>query len=87
MAKTANFEGRNVCDMIKRTEVGDLEKTNFNDMMVVAVNFFLNFLWYGFFIVRQNIDLATNSIMHCGLHSKGMRHKLCVTLSVGITHV
>ena len=41
-----------------------------NEIMAVAVNKFHNFLWSGFFIIRQNINMATNAILHCGLTSK-----------------
>ena len=36
-------------------------------MMAVAVNNFQNFLWSRFFIIRQNVNMATNAILNCGL--------------------
>ena len=44
-----------------------------NEMMAVAVNKFHNCLGSSFFIIRQNVNMATNSngnaILHCGLTS------------------
>lgn len=34
---------------------------NINDMLAVVVNFFL--------MISQNINMATNAIMHCGMAS------------------
>ena len=36
-------------------------------MMAVAVKNFLNFLWSHFLIIRQNVNMATNAILYCGL--------------------
>ena len=38
-----------------------------NEMMAVAVKKFQNFLWSGFLIIRQNVNMATNAILYCGL--------------------
>ena len=40
---------------------------NVNHMKAVAVNFFLNFLWSSFLIIRHNVNIATTAIMHRGL--------------------
>ena len=38
-----------------------------NGMMVVAVETFQNFSWSRFFIIRQNVNMATNAILNSGL--------------------
>ena len=38
-----------------------------NEMMAVAVENFQNFLWSRFLIIRQNVNMATNAILNCGL--------------------
>ena len=38
-----------------------------NEMMTVAVKKFLNFLLSRFLIIRQNVSMATNSILYCGM--------------------
>ena len=38
-----------------------------NEMMAVAVKKFQNFLWSRFFIIRQNVNMAINAILNCGL--------------------
>ena len=38
-----------------------------NEMMAVAVKNFQNFLWSRFLIIRQNVNVATNAILNCGL--------------------
>ena len=38
-----------------------------NEMMAVAVDNFKNFLWSRFLIIRQNVNMATNAILNCGL--------------------
>ena len=38
-----------------------------NEMMVVAVKNFLNFLCSCFLIIKQNVNMATNSILYSGL--------------------
>ena len=40
-----------------------------NEMMAVAVKNFLNFCWSRFLIIRQNVNMATNAILCCGLPS------------------
>ena len=37
------------------------------EMMAVGAHFFHNFLWSGFLIIRQNVNMATNAIFYCGL--------------------
>ena len=37
------------------------------EMMAVAVKNFQNFLWPRFLIIRQNVNMATNAILNCGL--------------------
>ena len=36
-------------------------------MMAVTVNNFQNFWWSCFLIIRQNVNMATNAILYCGL--------------------
>ena len=38
-----------------------------NEMMAVAVKMFENFYWSRFLIIRQNVNMATNAILNCGL--------------------
>ena len=38
-----------------------------SEMMAVVVKKFKNFLWSGFLIIRQNVNMATNAILYCGL--------------------
>ena len=38
-----------------------------NEMMAVAVKKFQNFYWSRFLIIRQNVNMATNAILNCGL--------------------
>ena len=38
-----------------------------SEMMAGAVKKFQNFLWSGFLIIRQNVNMATNAILYCGL--------------------
>ena len=38
-----------------------------NDMMAVAVKQILNFQWSRFLIIRPNVHMATNAILHFGL--------------------
>ena len=38
-----------------------------NEMMAVAVKKFQNFQWPRFLIIRQNVNMATNAILNCGL--------------------
>ena len=38
-----------------------------SEMMAVDVKKFPNFLWLGFLIIRQNVNMATNAIFYCGL--------------------
>ena len=38
-----------------------------NEMMAVAVKKFQNFLLSRFPIIRQNVNMATNAILYCGL--------------------
>ena len=38
-----------------------------NEMMAVAVENVQNFLWSSFLIIRQNVNMATNAILYCGL--------------------
>ena len=38
-----------------------------NEMMAVAVKIFQNFLCSRFLIIRQNVNMATNAILYCGL--------------------
>ena len=38
-----------------------------NEMMVVAMTHFQNFLWSHFLIIRQNVNIATNAILNSGL--------------------
>ena len=38
-----------------------------SEMKAVAVNKFKNFLLSGFLIIRQNVNMATNAIIYCGL--------------------
>ena len=40
---------------------------NVSEMMAVAVKKFQNFLWSDFLIIRQNVNMATNAILYCGL--------------------
>ena len=40
-----------------------------NKMMAVAVKVFQIFLWSVFPLIRQNISIATNAMLHCGLTS------------------
>ena len=41
-----------------------------SEMMAVAVKKFQIFLWSGFLIIRQNVNIATNAILNCGLSPK-----------------
>ena len=41
-----------------------------NEMMAVAVENFKNLLWSRFLIIRQNVNMATNAILYCGLPPK-----------------
>ena len=38
-----------------------------NKMMAVPVDNFQNFGWSRFLILRQNVNMATNVILNCGL--------------------
>ena len=38
-----------------------------SEMMAVAVKKFQNFCLSGFLIIRQNVYMATNAILYCGL--------------------
>ena len=38
-----------------------------NEMMAVAMDNLKNFWWSRFLIIRQNINMATNAILNCGL--------------------
>ena len=38
-----------------------------NEMMAVAVKKILNFLCSRFLIISQNVNIATNAILYCGL--------------------
>ena len=38
-----------------------------NEMMAVAVDNFQNFLLSHFLIIIQNVNMATNAILNCGL--------------------
>ena len=44
-----------------------------NEMMVVAVKTFQNFLWSCFLIIRQNVNMATNAILNSGLTPLAVR--------------
>ena len=44
-----------------------------NEMRAVAAYLFQNFLWSGFLIIRQNVNMATNAIPNCGLTPKPQR--------------
>ena len=44
-----------------------------NEMMAVAAYLFQKFLWSGFLIIRQNVNMATNAIPNCGLTPKPQR--------------
>ena len=46
-----------------------------NEMIAVAVT---NFLWSSFLIIRQNVNMATNAILYCGLTSAAIF--LCMTV-------
>ena len=52
-----------------------------NEMMAVAVENFQNFFWSRFLIIRQNVNMATNAILNCGLTSSA-RSDVRVTSSV-----
>ena len=41
-------------------------------MMAVAVDNFQNFWWSRFLIIRQNVNMATNAILNCGLTPKAL---------------
>ena len=38
-----------------------------SEMMEVAMKMFQNFWWSGFLRIRQNVNMATNAILYCGL--------------------
>ena len=40
-----------------------------NEMMAVDVKKIHNFLWSSIFIIKQNVNMTTNAILHCGLTS------------------
>ena len=40
-----------------------------NEMMTFAIKMFQNFLMSSFLTIRQNVSMATNAILHCGLTS------------------
>ena len=42
-----------------------------SDVMPVAVKKFKNFLWLGFLIIRQNVNMATNAILYCCVSPAG----------------
>ena len=45
-----------------------------SEMMAVAVKNLKNFLWSRFLIIRQNVNMATNAILYCGLPAKLLVH-------------
>ena len=56
-------------------------------MMAVAVDNFQNFLWSRFLIIRQNVNMAPNTILNCGLtpnrrksggHKHGYKMLICL---------
>ena len=47
-----------------------------NEMMAVAVKKILNFLLSRFLIIRQNVNMATNVILYCGLTLKKSQTRL-----------
>ena len=56
--------------ILKELEVHDYDKIigqHVNEMMAVALKKFQNFLWSRFLIIRQNVNMATNAILYCGL--------------------
>ena len=54
--------------VLKELGVGDFEKLgqHVNEMMAIAVKTVQNF-WSRFLIIRQNVNMATNAILYCGL--------------------
>ena len=58
------------------TKVGE----HVNEMMAVAAHLFLNFRWSGFLIIRQNVNMAINAILYCGLTPKDTAH-VCLDTS------
>ena len=53
-----------------------------NEMMAIAVKNVLIFLWSRFLIIRQNVNMATNAILYCGLSPKLKYPATCKTVSV-----
>ena len=65
MAIFVNIDGHRTWGRLKRA--GDMILIKAGEMMAVAVKQFQNFLWSGFLIIRQNVNMATNAILYCGL--------------------
>ena len=46
------------------------------EIMAVAVKKFQDFCWSSFLIIRRNVNMATNAILHCGLTSDSFLYKI-----------
>ena len=49
-----------------------------SEMMAVPVKKFKNFGWSGFLIIRQNVNMATNAILYCGLPPASARNEYII---------